>query len=109
LAELTLYRDAVSPNQDWVIDYHPKCENLFIGSAGSFHAWKFMPNIGKYVVQGLTKTLDEGKARKWAWDRENKGAACAHYIPSRDLKDIQPFTGWPKESASAYSTPFKRH
>ena len=47
-----------------------------------------MPTIGKYVVQMLDGTLDEEKKRRWAWDRENDGAACIMYIPTRDLKDI---------------------
>ncbi|KAK4141815.1 putative sarcosine oxidase [Dichotomopilus funicola] len=68
--------DAVSPNQDLIIDYHPKCANLVIASAGSFHSWKFLPNIGEYVVKRIFNTLDEDLVRKWAWDRENTGAAC---------------------------------
>lgn len=79
----------MSSNQDWIIDYHPKCKDLFIGTAGSFHAWKFMPNIGKYMVQGLARTLSNELALKWAWDRETTGgAACSHYIPKQDLKDL---------------------
>lgn len=46
-----LFRDAVSRNQDFIIDYHPKCENLVIATAGSFHSMKFLPTIGKNVVQ----------------------------------------------------------
>ena len=89
-------RDAVSPNQDFVIDYHPHCNNLIIAGAGSFHSWKFLPTIGKYVVQRIMGTLDESLARKWAWDRENVGAACEMYIPTRDVKNIGPFKGWPQ-------------
>lgn len=55
-----------------------------------------MPTLGRYVVQMMTGTLDEEKARKWAWDRPNEGAACIMYLPSRDLKDIAPFEGWSK-------------
>lgn len=47
-----------------------------------------MPTIGKYVVQLLDGTLDEEKTKRWAWDRENEGAACIMYIPTRDLKEI---------------------
>lgn len=93
---LTLFRDAVSPNQDWIIDHHPHCKNLLVTGAGSFHAWKFLPNIGKYVTQRLLGELAQEKAAKWAWDRPDDGAACEMYIPSRDLKTIGPFKGWPK-------------
>jgi len=84
-----LYRDAVTPNQDFVISPHPKCENLYIATGGSFHGWKFLANIGKYVVQMLDGSLDPAIAQKWAWDREDAGAACGFYLPSRDLSDIE--------------------
>lgn len=83
-----LHRDAVTPNQDFIICPHPHSKNLYIAAGGSFHAWKFLPIIGKYVVQMLDGTLDEISASRWAWDRDNKGGACAAYIPKRDLKDI---------------------
>ncbi|KAK4449070.1 putative sarcosine oxidase protein [Podospora aff. communis PSN243] len=92
--------DAVSPNQDFIIDYHPKCKNLVIASAGSFHSWKFLPNIGEYVVKRVFNTLEEDLVRKWAWDRENTGSACEMYDPSRDMKAIGPFEGWPRTESS---------
>jgi sarcosine oxidase/L-pipecolate oxidase len=84
-----LYRDAVTPNQDFVISPHPKCENLYIATGGSFHGWKFLANIGKYVVQMLDGSLDPATAQRWAWDRKDDGAACGLYLPSRDLSDIE--------------------
>ncbi|KAK4185038.1 FAD dependent oxidoreductase [Podospora australis] len=95
--------DAVSPNQSFIIDYHPACDNLVIAGAGSFHSWKFLPTIGKYVVQRLFNELDDEKKRMWAWDRENEGAACEMYIPSRDVKTIGPFQGWPRTEGTQKS------
>jgi sarcosine oxidase/L-pipecolate oxidase len=43
----TCPRDALSPKQDFIIDYHPHCRNLVIAGAGSFHSWEFLPTIGK--------------------------------------------------------------
>lgn len=99
-----LCRDAVSPNQDFIIDYHPKCANLVIASAGSFHSWKFLPNIGEYVVKRIFNTLDEDLVRKWAWDRENTGSACEMYDPTRDMKSIGDFKGWPKTAGAGGGT-----
>jgi sarcosine oxidase/L-pipecolate oxidase len=84
--------DAVTPNQDFIISTHPHCKQLYIATGGSFHAWKFMPTIGEYVVQMLNRTLDEEKTKRWAWDRPDDGAACIMYIPTRDLKDITGYT-----------------
>ncbi|KAK3365355.1 sarcosine oxidase [Lasiosphaeria ovina] len=97
--EIESYRmcwDAVSPDQDFIIDCHPTCQNLVIASAGSFHGWKFLPTIGEYVVKRLFGTLEEPLARKWAWNREYTGSACEMYEPTRDVKAIGPFKGWSK-------------
>lgn len=47
-----------------------------------------MANIGKYIVKMMDGELEPRMAERWAWDRSNNGAACAAYLPSRDLKDI---------------------
>ncbi|KAF1983281.1 sarcosine oxidase [Aulographum hederae CBS 113979] len=86
-------RDAVTPNQDWIICPHPASCKLYIAAGGSFHGWKFLVNVGKYVTQMLDGKLDETEARRWAWDRLDDGGACAMYLPSRDLKDIDGYTG----------------
>lgn len=65
-----------------------------IATAGSFHGWKFLPNIGEYVVKRIFGTLEADLVRKWAWDRENLGAVCELYNPTRDMKSIGPFKGW---------------
>ncbi|KIW35046.1 uncharacterized protein PV07_01772 [Cladophialophora immunda] len=80
--------DAVTPNQDWIISPHPACKGLYIAGGGSFHSWKFLPTIGKYVTRMLKGELTSEQAEKWAWDRKNEGAACVMYIPQNDLKDF---------------------
>ncbi|EFR05450.1 sarcosine oxidase [Nannizzia gypsea CBS 118893] len=80
--------DAVTPNQDFIICAHPHSRNLYIASGGSFHAWKFMTNIGGYVEKMIRGKLEPDMAKRWAWDRANDGGACAIYLPSRDLQGI---------------------
>jgi sarcosine oxidase / L-pipecolate oxidase len=84
----TQIRDAITPNQDWIISPHVNVPNLYIAGGGSFHAWKFLPNIGKYVVQMLRGELEDVLAERWAWDRSDEGNNCANYIPTRDLKNV---------------------
>ncbi|KAL9055150.1 MAG: hypothetical protein Q9162_003728 [Coniocarpon cinnabarinum] len=92
--------DALTPNQDFIISQHPHGENLYVATGGSFHGWKFLPTVGKYVVQMLDGTLDNEKARRWAWDRPDQGAACMEYNPQRDLKDIRGYNQLQGESRS---------
>jgi sarcosine oxidase/L-pipecolate oxidase len=84
-------RDAITPNQDFVITSHPRCDNLFIATTGSFHGWKFLPTIGSYVVDLLDGKLDPALVKRWAWDRENEGAAqCSRQVASeaRDERHV---------------------
>lgn len=80
--------DAVTPDQDWIISPHPSCKRLYIAAGGSFHSWKFLPVLGKYITQMLHGELAEEYGRKWAWDRPKGGSACEMYTPQFDLKDI---------------------
>src|SRR6266536_6581655 len=81
-------RDGITPNQDFIISEHPRCKDLFIATGGSFHGYKFLPVIGKYVVQMLDGILDESLVKRWAWDRDQKGGAHDKLIPKRELKDV---------------------
>ncbi|KAK2797394.1 hypothetical protein FQN50_009195 [Emmonsiellopsis sp. PD_5] len=80
--------DSITPNQDWIISPHPNVQNLYIVGGGSFHGWKFLPNIGKYVVQMIDGELEEDFVKRWAWDRSDDGGNCVNYVPSRDLKEV---------------------
>jgi len=81
-------RDAITPNQDFVITSHPHCDNLFIATAGSFHGWKFLPTIGSYVVDLLDGKLDPALVKRWAWDRDNEGAAHGRLLPKLEMRDM---------------------
>jgi sarcosine oxidase / L-pipecolate oxidase len=87
---LTRIRDAITPNQDWIIDAHATCDHLYIAAGGSFHAFKFLPILGREIVAMLDGRLDKTKAQRWAWNRLKEGeeGACDSYWPKRDLKDM---------------------
>ena len=79
----------MTPNGNFIISPHLHAENLYIATGGSFHSWKFLPNIGKYVAQMLHGELDSVLMEKWAWDRSASGGIMGMYDPTRDLKDIE--------------------
>lgn len=39
-----------TPTGEWLIDYHPKYQNLFVATGGSGHAYKFVPIIGDRIA-----------------------------------------------------------
>jgi sarcosine oxidase/L-pipecolate oxidase len=62
--------DSVRPDKNQLIDMHPhaRLSNLYLAVGGSFHSWKFLPTIGKYVVnvlEGVGNGLEKDQA--WAW------------------------------------------
>lgn len=81
-------RDSFTPDQNMIISPHPHCRNLYFALGGSFHSWKFLPNIGSYVVQMLHGKLEPEKAKRWAWDRPSADGAHGKLTPKRDLTDI---------------------
>jgi sarcosine oxidase/L-pipecolate oxidase len=81
--------DAITPNQDFIISAHPRCEGLHFAVGGSFHGWKFLPTIGGYVVDMLKSTLQKELKERWAWDRDQGGSSHQELMPQRDWKDLQ--------------------
>jgi sarcosine oxidase/L-pipecolate oxidase len=56
-----------TPNADFILDYHPKFEGLFVATGGSGHGFKFLPVLGQRVVDRLEGTLASEYRELWAW------------------------------------------
>ncbi|KAL4893024.1 FAD dependent oxidoreductase [Aspergillus ambiguus] len=59
-----------TPSGDFIMDFHPDFQNLFIGGAGSGHAFKFLPVLGEYMSQAIKKTLPSHLANKWRFRKD---------------------------------------
>lgn len=89
--------DTVSPSQDHLIARHPnpRLNNLFLAVGGSFHSYKFLPTIGKYVVNVLNgKSNGNEKAAHWAWKTnvyglEKSRGAHEKAPPVMELRDME--------------------
>ncbi|KAJ5273373.1 hypothetical protein N7478_008498 [Penicillium angulare] len=64
-----------TPSGNFIMDWHPDHPNLFIGGAGSGHAFKFLPILGHYMSLALKGRLPDKLAQKWRFrkDYENEG------------------------------------
>ncbi|KIX10305.1 uncharacterized protein Z518_01387 [Rhinocladiella mackenziei CBS 650.93] len=84
--------DAVSPDQNQLISRHPdpRLKNLYFATAGSFHSWKFLPNIGRYVVNVLGgKSNGKEKDEAWGWKRSwDARGAHEKVSPKGELGDF---------------------
>ena len=84
-----LTRDSITPSKNFIISPHPRCKNLFVAAGGSFHAWKFLPILGKYVLEMLGGRLDPKLAKVWAWDRDKSEPMSRDDLwPQRELRDL---------------------
>ncbi|KAI1452792.1 putative fructosyl amino acid protein [Annulohypoxylon moriforme] len=52
---------------DWIIDYHPHWQGLFVATGGSGHAFKFLPVIGDKVVDCIIGQCPVEFQQKWKW------------------------------------------
>lgn len=84
--------DVISPDQNQLITQHPdpRLSNLYFATAGSFHSWKFLPIIGKYVVKVLKgESNGEEKDKAWKWKSTwSERGAHEKTLPKGDLKDF---------------------
>ncbi|KAK2731644.1 hypothetical protein FQN57_003265 [Myotisia sp. PD_48] len=73
--------DAITADQDFLICGHPGVKHLYIASGGSFHGYKYIPIIGKYVNSMIDGNLDPEMAQRWGWDggKRSSDGACAIY------------------------------
>lgn len=84
----TRVREAVTPDEDFIISPHSASKNLYVATCGSFHGWKFLPILGKYVVQMLDGSLEETLVKKWSWDRSFPSPTHRAW-PRRELSDLK--------------------
>ena len=65
---------ADTPTGDFLLDYHPKYgRSLFVASGGSGHAFKFLPVLGRCVVDCMRGQCAEKFRDKWAWREKVEG------------------------------------
>ncbi|GKT94267.1 FAD dependent oxidoreductase [Colletotrichum tofieldiae] len=61
---------------DFLVCHHPEAKNLFVATGGSGHGFKFLPVLGREIVNVLEGRGDEVFTEKWRW-REVKSKADA--------------------------------
>ena len=88
--------DADTSDFNFIISAHPTHQNLKLAVGGSAHGFKFLPVIGKYIVDLMEGALDADIARKWRWRPGVSSALNAHPLPTIDLSSI---LGWGKLEA----------
>jgi sarcosine oxidase/L-pipecolate oxidase len=76
-----------------LIDRHAdsRLGNLYFAVGGSFHFYKFLPTIGKYVANVLESVEnDSGRDSAWSWKSTGVSAKGVHesLVPKREFKDF---------------------
>lgn len=56
-----------TPSGDFLIDYHPGYEGLFLATGGSGHGFKFLPVLGDKIVEAVEGRLEAELAGLWRW------------------------------------------
>lgn len=76
---------------NFLIGSHPDHESLKVAVGGSAHGFKFLPVIGKYIVQMLEGNLEPEIQQKWKWRPGailEQGEANPHPNPLLDLNTL---------------------
>lgn len=74
--------DLFTPYQNQVVDQAPGVEGLTVATGGSYHSYKFLPNIGDLVVriirgEGGRDEVERLLMERWRWERP-KGLTSVH-------------------------------
>ncbi|KAL4945117.1 hypothetical protein BDV06DRAFT_231820 [Aspergillus oleicola] len=85
--------DSISASQHPLITRHPddRLSNLFFGIGGSFHFYKFLPTIGRYVLnvlEGRSNGDIMDKAWKWKSAEENERGVHESLVPKHEYRDF---------------------
>ncbi|KAL5339764.1 FAD dependent oxidoreductase [Aspergillus crustosus] len=85
--------DSISASQHPLITQHPdpRLANLYFAVGGSFHFYKFLPIIGKYVanvLHGAGNGREMDKAWGWKLAEENERGVHASLIPRFEYSDF---------------------
>ncbi|KAM3508151.1 hypothetical protein MY10362_001356 [Beauveria mimosiformis] len=54
-----------TPEGDFIVDNHPQVEGLFLATGGSGHGFKFLPVLGRYIVDCLENKASQSLRHKW--------------------------------------------
>ena len=82
------------PDYNFLISHHPTHKNLDLAIGGSAHGFKFLPVLGKYIVEMMEGQLDPEVVKKWQWRPGVKSAGYdtnPHPAVAEDLTDMP---GW---------------
>ncbi|KAE8163820.1 FAD dependent oxidoreductase [Aspergillus tamarii] len=54
-----------TPEGDFVVDYHPQVDGLFVAIGGAGHGFKFLPVLGRYIADRYENRAPEVLRQKW--------------------------------------------
>ncbi|KAF7591199.1 hypothetical protein BBP40_001858 [Aspergillus hancockii] len=85
--------DSITPDQQPLIARHPdvRLSNLYLAVGGSFHCYKFLPTIGKYVANVLNGNGNGSeKDRAWGWKSIHSSDRGVHekLLPTRVFQNF---------------------
>jgi sarcosine oxidase / L-pipecolate oxidase len=87
-----LHRDGDTADDNFLISSLPQHKNLSVAIGGSAHGFKFLPIIGKYIVDMMEGNLDMDKASMWKWRPGARRTAINPFpMPLDDLNDCPEF------------------
>lgn len=91
---------ADTSDRSWIIDAHPTLPNVLLATGDSGMAFKFLPTIGKYIVEALEGRLNGTQKEKWKWRPEDDSmikmqATIDHSRGGGQVKDLASLEGWP--------------
>jgi glycine/D-amino acid oxidase-like deaminating enzyme len=77
--------DSVTRTQDFIIGPVQGRQQVYTAFGGSFHGWKFLPNIGKHVIDSVDGQLPQAWQERWNGYFETEEKAHVEVVPNRSF------------------------
>ncbi|KZT01455.1 FAD dependent oxidoreductase [Laetiporus sulphureus 93-53] len=76
-----------TPDEDWLIGFHPSDPQVVLATAGSGHAYKFLPVLGRLVADAIEGTMALELVKKFAVDRPTH--SVVHSRPDFEVRKLE--------------------
>ncbi|QPG76071.1 hypothetical protein FOA43_003457 [Brettanomyces nanus] len=85
---------SLSYDENFIIDYATQSKSIIMCTGDSAHGYKFLPNIGKYIVKRMEGTLDHEHASAWRFRQATWSAMTVSERTERTSYDVRNVRHW---------------
>jgi sarcosine oxidase/L-pipecolate oxidase len=93
---------ADTPTHDFIVDWHPRYQGLFVATGGSGHGFKFLPVMGECVIERMFGVQDKPSTE------EEKGSGLGGFSGEKGESEGKESWSWTRDFKDKWAWPRRR-